>query len=553
MTMNLIRLAMAAPLFLALASTPTGERMTPPVSPGTSRPEAPPVRPPQAGKVIRVGADGDFTAALRQAQPGDVIELQAGAVFEGPFSLPRKSGEGWIRIRTSAPDSALPPPGTRMSPSFSAKLPKLEARGGSVLTAVGGAHHYEFIGIEIRPKAGAFLYNLVDLGGPARFESDLPHHIVFSRCYIHGDPDVGGRRGIAMNSGNTEVVDSYLSDFKEVGADSQAIAGWGGTGPYRIVNNYLEAAGENIMFGGADPAIDGLVPSDIEIRRNRIAKPLSWRAKDGDTASVKKWTIKNLLELKNARRVRIDGNVLENSWGQSQDGFAVLFTVRNQDGKAPWSEVSDVVFTNNIVWHAASGIYLLGRDNSGGASGQLARVLIRNNLFYDIDGATWNGKGTLFQIINGTASVTIEQNTGLQSGNIITAEGPAHEQFAFRANLVLHNHYGITGTGTGVGLSTLKALFPGADVSGNVIVGGQRELYPPSNQFPSTLEAAGIRKVSGAEEGLVGRGLFAPPGHDGRPIGVDPKTLLEAVGMSTFSTPAAGNDGRYLIRTNPEG
>ena len=65
---------------------------------------------------------------------------------------------------------------------------------------------------------------------------------------------------MALNARRAAVIDSYLADFKEVGADSQAIAGWNGPGPFGIANNYLEAAGENVMFGGADPAIDGLVP-----------------------------------------------------------------------------------------------------------------------------------------------------------------------------------------------------------------------------------------------------------------------------------------------------
>ena len=30
--------------------------------------------------------------------------------------------------------------------------------------------------------------------------------------------------------------------------------GWNGPGPFLIENNYLEAAGENIMFGGNDPS-----------------------------------------------------------------------------------------------------------------------------------------------------------------------------------------------------------------------------------------------------------------------------------------------------------
>ena len=77
---------------------------------------------------------------------------------------------------------------------------------------------------------------------------------MFDRSYIHGDPRKGGRRGIALNARDVAVINSHFSDFKEVGADSQAIAGWNGPGPFKIENNYLEAAGENVMFGGADPS-----------------------------------------------------------------------------------------------------------------------------------------------------------------------------------------------------------------------------------------------------------------------------------------------------------
>lgn len=84
----------------------------------------------------------------------------------------------------------------------------------------------------------------------------------------------GTRRGIALNSRATAAIDSHLADFKEDGADSQAICGWNGPGPFKIVNNYREGMGENVMFGGADPSIRDLVPTGIEIRRNHFAKPL---------------------------------------------------------------------------------------------------------------------------------------------------------------------------------------------------------------------------------------------------------------------------------------
>ena len=117
----------------------------------------------------------------------------------------------------------------------------------------------------------------IQIGAEEGTTETLPHHIIVDRCYLHGDPRRGARRGVALNSRESAVINSYLSDFKEVGADSQAIVGWNGSGPFRIANNYLEAAGENVMFGGADPTIDGLVPADIEVVGNHMAKPLNWR------------------------------------------------------------------------------------------------------------------------------------------------------------------------------------------------------------------------------------------------------------------------------------
>src|SRR4051812_13078409 len=99
----------------------------------------------------------------------------------------------------------------------------------------------------------------------------------------------------------------------QVGSDAQAIAGWSGPGPYKIVNNYLEGSTENLIFGGAgnnslmqlmlsidtnaDPVITNLVPSDIEVRNNYFFKPLSWKQDDPSYAGMH-WAVKNIFELK---------------------------------------------------------------------------------------------------------------------------------------------------------------------------------------------------------------------------------------------------------------
>src|SRR6185369_2792769 len=88
-------------------------------------PPAPPAR------TIAVDAGGDLQAALDAAVPGDMISLAAGATFTGNFTLPPKSGTGWIVIRSSAPDASLPPLGTRITPAYGAALPKVVSPNSS--------------------------------------------------------------------------------------------------------------------------------------------------------------------------------------------------------------------------------------------------------------------------------------------------------------------------------------------------------------------------------------------------------------------------------------
>ena len=277
---------LVAPLLVALVTAMS-------VVPATATPATPALPigsvdttyPDQTGKTIFVGVGGDLQSALNGAQLGDTIILEPSAIYTGPFFLPAKTGAGWIVIRTSA---TLPPDGARVTPSHASLMPKLEAFSGSVINTAPGAHHYRFVGIEIRPASGTFLSNLVLLGYSETSVDQLPHHIVFDRCYLHGDLHAGTRRGIAMNGSYQAVIESYLADFKEWGADSQAVGGWAGPGPFKIANNYLEGARENVMFGGADPIIRDVVPSDIEIRENHIAKPLTWRVGDPTYAGTPK-------------------------------------------------------------------------------------------------------------------------------------------------------------------------------------------------------------------------------------------------------------------------
>ncbi len=426
---------------------------------------------------ISVPANGDLQAAIDRAKPGETIELEAGATYTGHFTLPVKDGDAVTTITTAGAERRVPQ--RRVTPADAAMLAKLRTPDQDpAIQAAPGAHHWRVMLVEVQ---GSDDGDLVSLGAGSHAQTiaaQVPHDLVLDRIFVHGDAARGRRRGISLNSAATTVTRSYVSDIKAMGRDAQAICGWNGPGPFTISDNYLEASTENILFGGADPGITNLVPSDITITANTIAKPLAWKQE--------RWEIKNLLELKNARHVVIRDNVLEYNWLQAQSGFAVLFTVRNQDGACPWCEVSDVVFEDNLVQHSGGAISILGVDNNH-PSRQTRGIVVRSNVFADIDNQRWGGNGYAFQITDGPRDITIDRNTIVQEhgAGFIQVEGPPIPGFVFTNNVVRQLMYGVAGRDRAPGNDSLSAFFPGATFTGNVIAGGESGHYPRGNRFPA--------------------------------------------------------------------
>lgn len=474
---------------------------------------------------ILVRASGDFQRALTIAQPGDTIVLEAGAVYTGPFTLPVKAGSSYITIQSSRL-ADFPAAGTRVNPSHAAFMPKILAVAGegAVKTALK-AHHYCFIGIEFAPANKTIaVSDLIKLGDGSSAQNALDlvaHDLIIDRCYIHGFPRQEVKRGVALNSGETSILNSYISDIHAEGYDTQAICGWNGPGPYHIINNYLEGAGENVMFGGANPSIANLMPSDIEIRRNFFFKPLSWKVGDSSYAG-NHWTIKNLFELKNARRVIVDGNLFENCWADAQVGFAILLKSMNDDGNAPWSMSEDVTFSNNIVRNADHGLNLAAYDPYQ-PSGQMKRLKIVNNLWENI-------RGMWFQGTDGADDILLEHNTHLQqSGNVMTLYGRPTTKFVYRNNLTQRTGYGVKGDGTGEGSSALQTYCPGYVFEKNVIAGLESTDYPRGNFYPSSLQQVGFLDFPNHNYRLAPSSRYRKAGTDGKDVGCDFDGIIPAV------------------------
>ncbi|PYM93789.1 MAG: hypothetical protein DME04_09565 [Candidatus Rokuibacteriota bacterium] len=532
--------------------------------------------PPTTGRLITVSAGGNFQDALNRAQPGDIIDLQAGETFtpdpltpgslSGSFTLPNKAGAGWIYVRSSAHDQ-LPPAGARVTSANANLMPKIVSPAGlPAIKTDTGAHHYRFVGIEVKPAAGVVVSDLIALGtGAELLEGDLPHDIIFDRCYIHGDSSVGGKRGIALNSKATAVIDSYLADFKLVNQDSQAIAGWNGPGPFRIANNYLEGAGENVLFGGADPRILGLVPSDIDIRGNYFFKPSSWRPGDPSYAGTP-WTVKTLLDLENARRVLIEGNVFENNWAGDYHGTAIRVTVRNSQGTAPWATVTDVTLRYNIVKLAAAGIAIYGRDDRN-SSQATERIVVRDNRFYDIDSSRGGGDpaitnaGRLYEMRTSVPAapnfVTIDHNTGDSEdgvpvgGVLVAGEGPpgTAASFVYKNNIAPRGQYGVSGPpGSGEGSATLDTYFPDHVFARNVIWGPSFScaIYPAETFCPSASIDIGFVDRANQNYRLAPGTPYKNLGTDGKDIGAD----IDALETMTVGAVSGASNPPTPVREN---
>jgi hypothetical protein len=485
---------------------------------------------PSTVNTITVCASGcDYTntqlqQAFNNALPGTTILLESGYTYIGPYTLPVKSGDEWIVVRTNVPDAQLPDEDHRIDPSYAPVLAKIQGLPfQSALVFASGAHHYRVMDLEFNTQD--YVYDIIVAGdGAETSAANVPHDLVFDRLYVHGHPTGGTKRGIRINSASTAVINCWISDCKAEGQDAQAVAGWNGPGPFKIVNNHLEGSGENFMLGGALAAIPGLIPADVEIRNNHFFKPLSWRIGDPDYEGTP-WCIKNLFELKNAQRVWVEGNILENNWAHCQSGFAVLFTPRTE-GVAMNNQVSDITWKHNILINSEGGFNISPHDD-GLPNPPTSRLLLQDNLAYDINRNPNGGDGKMYQVLGDVHDLTIQHNTTINTGTGVISDAPPIVNGIFRDNITGFGGYGVCGSGLGCASAAIDSVWPGGNFTHNAFFGatpaegGVEAWYPPFHWFPDSIIDVGFTDIASHNFALLSSSLFAQSATDGTALGAD--------------------------------
>jgi hypothetical protein len=537
---------------------------------------------PAPGSTVSINSGGDLQSALNSANCGDTIQLQAGATFTGVFTFPAKSCDDnhWIIVRTSADDSTLPAEGSRLTPCYAgvSSLPgrppfscastqnvlaKLVMAGNSSgpIVFASGANHYRLTGLEVTRLAGTgivYALSSVATGGTA-------NNVILDRVWLHGTAQDETNKGVELGgSSYVSVIDSFFTDFHCIsitGSCIDAIAIGGGegnpVGPFKIADNFLEASGENVIFGGAQSTT---TPADIEISHNHFFKPMTWMlGQPGYVGGTngKPFIVKNLCEFKNAQRVLMEANIMEDSWGGfSQDGFAILITPKNQAASkgpgnlCPTCQVTDVTIRYSSISHLGAGLQIANAlSDNGGAALDGQRYSIHDITIDDIDAVKYTGTGRIAEVMTQTSApllqnVSINHVTAFATSGLFSVGGeitPQMANFSFTNNIFSAGTYPIWSTGGGPTncayfdkpITTLTACFGPYSFASNALIGSPSafppSLWPSDNFFPTNASAVQFVNYNNGDGGnyqLMNTSPYRNAGTDGNDLGADVARIL---------------------------
>jgi hypothetical protein len=528
-----------------------------------------PVNSTELASLVNSGGTVDGTTLAAAAALGPVvIKLDNAVTYTGPFNFPALAQSDWIYVVPDTYDS-LPPYGDRVDSGDSANLVAINPATSATLRPGFGVNHsgtkYRFVGIKsTNPVNGAEGFGFFQTGYanctlPSQSVlSPLPTDIIVDRCWFLGRDASGQRERHCIFAGadGMAIVNCTLEGIGGSGSDPIGIFCYMGGSRYLFENNYISCSGEGIIFGGTDGDWTE-IPEDIVVRGNFFTWPLKWFALDATYDGYAR-TLKNHFEIKKARRLLFENNIMKRHWLKHQS-YVIAVTVRNQNGSAPANTVEDVKIQYNYVDQAFGFLNLTVSDDLH-ISDCSRRITITQNLARGLGygqvgiGASSFGFGrsNLAGSTNTANHWRYTHNTmidGPLDGNVYrnaacyfngAMDGYFTSNLIFRDNLI---ECGLTPSGTGVGVgligtglsegtATLNAVADDYQFEKNVFFDQSgTPTYPANNYTGSTRTPASIQfeDYDGGDYRLAAGSPYNNLATDGTDIGCDVATLMTRI------------------------
>lgn len=215
---------------------------------------------------------------------GDAIELTAGVVYQGPFTLPVVPGASAaapVWIRTAGADTAFPR-GTRVGVTDIGEMAEVRSQvsgpgewEGAIVTAPLAAY-WIVHGLYLQGMANdgygtvpytSWVVALTDYGDyPSFQEGRLPHHLTVRGCVIRGSATGETYRGVAVWADDVTIRDCHIDQVLSSIQDTQCIE-WLKGARLTVENCRLVSGTETFMAGGADIPFQSQMPTTLVVRR----------------------------------------------------------------------------------------------------------------------------------------------------------------------------------------------------------------------------------------------------------------------------------------------
>jgi len=375
------------------------------------------------------------TAAAVTGSANQQILIPPTTACTGNYQLNTRAGTGWIVVRTSAPDSSLPPEGVRINASYASVMPVMSTVNtyGNGLDAVfypanPSTSNWRFVGLQFTAQGGNHRDLAVAIGTGQGSNIILDRDILFSDGF-GGDTitTTGGTVsnqtavGMLFNGSNMMVVNSWITLFCSAAATAIDITAAQGV---LIDNNYINAPGISI-FHQENPSSEASIAqgSNFQISRNFFAWNPAW---------INSVVTREHIEFKAGNLIWIFGNTFTAEWTDHQTGSytnAIALNSRNGNiGSIQFNNyLADITIENNEFYSVPGIAGIWGDENNFVSVDTPAtqRVLFRNNLAYNINGYYGSGtnstSGQAFELRGSLENAVFSHNTILGMQGILPA------------------------------------------------------------------------------------------------------------------------------------